>query len=173
MGALALLRAHHWYAGPMDEEARQEALLAVVDVALWFFPGPPETVYGVSRGASGADQIHLGFAGNGMALLDFAWNLPAGGDYESLHVIGDRGAAYADDHHNCVSALASKRQSAAESPPSSMPQGRQPRPQPPPVASPRKDDSLTKPHPRSDRPSKHHSSQGHPPIPFPAKPRWI
>ena len=35
-----------------------------------------------------------------MAVLDFARGLPEGQGYESLHVIGTTGAAYADDHHN-------------------------------------------------------------------------
>ncbi len=100
LGELALLRAHHWLPGPVDAATRQATLLGAVDVALWLFGAVPQTVYGLQQEAGGGLQVHLGFSGNGMALMDFAWDLPAGGDYESLHVIGDRGAAYADDHHN-------------------------------------------------------------------------
>ena len=35
-----------------------------------------------------------------MAMLDWAWSLPDGKNYDSIHLIGDRGAAYADDHRN-------------------------------------------------------------------------
>ena len=45
-------------------------------------------------------QFHLGFASDGMAMIDVATSLPSGGDYFSLTMIGGTGAAYADDHHN-------------------------------------------------------------------------
>ena len=35
-----------------------------------------------------------------MAVLDFSATLPLGPGYESVTLIGSRGAAYADDHHN-------------------------------------------------------------------------
>jgi hypothetical protein len=45
-------------------------------------------------------QVHLGFPGGGMALLDFDGRLPPGDGYRSLSVIAFAGAAYADDHTN-------------------------------------------------------------------------
>ena len=45
-------------------------------------------------------QFHLGFTNGGMAMIDLAASLPSGGDYYSLTMIGEKGAAYADDHHN-------------------------------------------------------------------------
>jgi len=46
-------------------------------------------------------QIHLGFEGGGMALIDRSRSLPVGSaPYFSSTVIGRTGAAYADDHHN-------------------------------------------------------------------------
>jgi predicted dehydrogenase len=44
--------------------------------------------------------LHLGFAGGGMAVIDYAETLPPGDGYFSLSLIGSTGAAYADDHHN-------------------------------------------------------------------------
>jgi hypothetical protein len=35
-----------------------------------------------------------------MAMLDFTDTLPDGENYRSLCLIGSKGAAYADDHHN-------------------------------------------------------------------------
>ena len=45
-------------------------------------------------------QVHLGFEGGGMALIDVAHSLPPGDGYRSLALIGSLGAAHADDHHN-------------------------------------------------------------------------
>ncbi|MEC8690236.1 MAG: hypothetical protein VX016_01635, partial [Verrucomicrobiota bacterium] len=44
--------------------------------------------------------VHLGFKCGGMALIDFTNSLPDGDNYESLCLIGAKGAAYADDHRN-------------------------------------------------------------------------
>jgi myo-inositol 2-dehydrogenase/D-chiro-inositol 1-dehydrogenase len=43
-------------------------------------------------------QLHLGFAGGGMALIDGTSSLPPGDGYFALSLIGSAGAAYADDH---------------------------------------------------------------------------
>ena len=45
-------------------------------------------------------QVHLGFPGGGMALLDYTDGLPPGDGYATLSVIGSTGAAYSDDHAN-------------------------------------------------------------------------
>ena len=86
--------------GDVSEWERAEDLVSQVDLALWFFEALPETVYAVTGGNDEVMQLHLGFPNNGMAILDFAWDLPPGRGYNSLHVIGDRGAAYGDDHRN-------------------------------------------------------------------------
>ncbi len=103
------------------------AAYAALDLALWMFGGRPEQhhtwhhpscgsglpgglpthVYAVARPARTTDlaaaeyaQVHLGFAGGGMALIDVAHTLPTGDGYDSLTLIGSLGAAYADTHHN-------------------------------------------------------------------------
>lgn len=93
-----------------------------LDVALWLMGAPPNLVYALEQVSpdwpdspdspdspvrdagdqtSGHSmQVHLGFAGGGMALIDYAGTLPPGDGYQSLSVIGSAGAAYADDHQN-------------------------------------------------------------------------
>lgn len=110
LGAPCLLRIHRWMA--MQENAtasvacshsdqREEDLAAQLDLALWLFDRRPETVYatGPRKNAESDLLVHLGFPNGGMAVIDFA-RLPPGGDYYSLHLIGENGAAYADDHRN-------------------------------------------------------------------------
>jgi predicted dehydrogenase len=100
LGELGLLRMHRWFGGADPEFSLREDLLVHLDVALWLFGETPETIYAVSRESDSIMQIHLDLPKNGMAILDFAWALPAGRNYDSLHLIGDRGAAYSDDHRN-------------------------------------------------------------------------
>ena len=45
-------------------------------------------------------QVHLGFEGDGMSVIDYSASLPPGPGYHFLSMIGSKGAAYADDHHN-------------------------------------------------------------------------
>ncbi len=78
-----------------------------IDLACWLFGQHPTEVYALGRQPprprlEGPDyvQLHLGFPGNGMALIDGARTLPPGDSYFSLSLIGSAGAAYADDHHN-------------------------------------------------------------------------
>ena len=89
LGVPGLLRVHRWRA---DAD-----LLADIDLALWLVSGEPETVFAMAR--DGYRQAHLGFSGGGMVIVDHATNLPSGG-YESVTLIGSKGAAYADDHRN-------------------------------------------------------------------------
>src|SRR5205085_8908378 len=70
-----------------------------IDLACWLFGQPPSEVYAAGRPPDYA-QLHLGFPGGGMALIDYARTLPPGDAYFSLSLIGSAGAAYADDHHN-------------------------------------------------------------------------
>jgi predicted dehydrogenase len=100
LGELGLLRLHRWFGRADSDFSRKEDLLVHLDVALWLYGEMPETIYAVSGGSDSIMQIHMGFPKRGMAILDFAWELPAGRDYDSLHLIGDRGAAYSDDHRN-------------------------------------------------------------------------
>ena len=108
LGAPCLLRIHRWTALPESESAtfsqsgRREDLTAQLDLALWLFHQRPETVYatGPRKNAESALLVHLGFPDGGMSVIDFAWRLPPGEDYYSLHLIGKNGAAYADDHRN-------------------------------------------------------------------------
>jgi myo-inositol 2-dehydrogenase/D-chiro-inositol 1-dehydrogenase len=101
LGSLGLLRAHCWRsaAGPAAATACRELSVAYLDLANWLFGAAPELVY--ARGVEPAYvQIHLGFSGGGMALIDVSDDLPPGDGYRSVTVIGSAGAGYADDHHN-------------------------------------------------------------------------
>jgi predicted dehydrogenase len=98
LGAVGLVRMHRWE--PVGT-ATPASLLCDLDVVLWLTGQSPEIVHAVEAGAGGRFvQVHLGFAGGGMALLDYSDGLPAGAGYRSLSVIGSAGAACADDHHN-------------------------------------------------------------------------
>ncbi|MDP6795265.1 MAG: Gfo/Idh/MocA family oxidoreductase [Verrucomicrobiota bacterium] len=101
LGQAGLLRIHRWL--PPDEGggSLSEHILPDADLACWLFGGAPKTVWSL-QSAANPDyiQFHLGFANDGMAMIDVAASLPSGGDYFSLTMIGDTGAVYADDHHN-------------------------------------------------------------------------
>lgn len=107
LGRPGLLRIHHWSpAGQENGNARLRAL-AALDLALWVFDGLPTHVYAAARPRGAASlteteylQVHLGFEGGGMALIDISHGLPPGDGYRSLALIGSLGAAHADDHHN-------------------------------------------------------------------------
>ena len=107
LGRPGLLRIHHWFPATDGSERAAHAGLAALDLALWVFGSLPTHVYAVARpaqttGLAAAEyaQVHLGFAGGGMALIDLAHTLPTGDGYDSLTLIGSLGAAHADDHHN-------------------------------------------------------------------------
>lgn len=112
LGAPGLLRIHDWRPRDVDGQADTtaavfEAVLPDVDLANWIFDALPGEVYAaghaaaeVTRGSYGYVQVHLGYTGGGMALVDHSITLPSGSDYFSLSVFGSAGAAYADDHHN-------------------------------------------------------------------------
>jgi xylose dehydrogenase (NAD/NADP) len=109
LGEPGLLRVHRWEAPrEIPDEHRRDAILAdlagEIDLACWLFDAPPERVYAVARGQGELRdyvQLHLGFPGGGMALIDYSRKLPEGDGYFSLSMIGSSGAAYVDDHHNC------------------------------------------------------------------------
>jgi predicted dehydrogenase len=119
LGEPALLRIHRWESRDSSHcqadatEESESTLLPIlgrlageIDAAYWFFSETPTHVFAVGR-RSASDQngleylqLHLGFAGDGMVLIDHARTLPPGECYFSLSLIGAKGAAYADDHHD-------------------------------------------------------------------------
>jgi len=100
LGVPGLIRIHRWQS-PAD---RTPGVLADIDLAIWMFQALPTEVYAVARrrtdDAVAYLQIHLGFPAGGMGLIDVSNALASVDGYFSLSVIGSRGAAYADDHHN-------------------------------------------------------------------------
>ncbi len=102
LGAPGLLRIHRWGCGASEELNRR--LIGEIDLAIYLLQGMPTSLYAVTTNPNeGADrfvQVHLGFEGGGMALIDATTRLPEGDDYYSLSLLGANGAAYADDHHN-------------------------------------------------------------------------
>lgn len=101
LGQAGLLRIHRWLPPGVGANSLAERMLPDADLACWLFGGAPETVWSLQSAANpGYIQFHLGFANDGMAMIDVAASLPSGGDYFSLTMIGGTGAAYADDHHN-------------------------------------------------------------------------
>jgi predicted dehydrogenase len=126
LGEPGLIRLHAW-SGTADFREHQRMKLRAIDVVLWLFGERPEIVQ-VSRcsldrtnfthnlgertetdnaGCACYELIHMGFSGGRSAVLDIshAPSLQAG--YWALHVIGSRGAAYADDETNVQLKLAS------------------------------------------------------------------
>ncbi|MGI8977993.1 MAG: Gfo/Idh/MocA family protein [Pirellulaceae bacterium] len=109
LGEPGLIRIHHWEeaGGELDAaHALPSALLQQIDVILWLMGKSPTVVYAVEHGERARNrqgrylQVHLGFPGDAMALLDYSSLHPPGDPYRSLHVIGSAGAAYADDQQN-------------------------------------------------------------------------
>lgn len=97
LGDPGLMRIHRWQSdAPVDPTAE-------IDLALWMFGVSPNTVYAVAKpDADNVEylQIHLGFRGGGMGLIDVSNSLLYASKYYSLSLIGSTGAAYADDHRN-------------------------------------------------------------------------
>ncbi|HJZ58130.1 MAG TPA: hypothetical protein VKE74_24525 [Gemmataceae bacterium] len=107
IGEAGLVRLHRWEpAADRSGETTNlpDPLLRDLDVTLWLTGRRPECVYAVEQKSVSLTgrymQVHLGFPGGGMALLDFDARLPPGDGYQSLSVIASAGAAYADDHQN-------------------------------------------------------------------------
>ena len=98
LGEPGLLRVHCWSGA--SNGSLTAKLFGHLDLALRLFGSSPTELYSVACGNRSYLQVHLGFAGGGMAVLDFSDRLPAGQGYDSLSLIGSRGAAYSDDHHN-------------------------------------------------------------------------
>lgn len=118
LGEVGLIRIHRWesvgqvfnlpgLAGQVENLPHVEGnlptgLLCDLDLVLWLVGKLPDAIHAVEQSdASGRFvQVHLGFPGGAMALIDFSNRLPVGDGYQSLSVIGSAGAAYADDHQN-------------------------------------------------------------------------
>ena len=101
LGQAGLLRIHRWLPPGEGVGTLADRILPDADLACWLFGSAPETVWSLQSAANPEYiQFHLGFANDGMAMIDVAASLPSGGDYFSLTMIGGTGAAYADDHHN-------------------------------------------------------------------------
>src|SRR5262249_15903656 len=117
LGVPALLRTHCWepratgdphgwdQIRDRNKGELRSRIFQQLDLALWMFPQPPMEVFAVGRAPGSAElwaeylQIHLGFPGDGMALLSISRTLPPGDDYQNVSLVGSTGAAYADDHH--------------------------------------------------------------------------
>ncbi len=111
LGEVGLMRIHRWEpfwaVSVRHRKSLPEPLLGDLELALWLFGKSPDVVYAIEQAADeqaaefgGLVQVHLGFPGGGMALITYSNRLPAGDGYQSLSVIGSRGAAYADDHQD-------------------------------------------------------------------------
>ncbi len=104
LGEPGLLRFHHWES--RSDQPLVKTLYNAVDLAIWLFGALPREIQAVGKQSAGSTadwdyvQLHFGFPAGGMALLDFSTSLPEGQSYDSWSLIGSRGAAYADDHHN-------------------------------------------------------------------------
>ncbi len=116
LGTPGLLRIHRWeplatgswpllQGGQGCDVVRD--LTADIDLAIWIFGSLPTEVYATGRRVSHGStdepdyvQVHLGFDGDGMAVIDYSASLPQGPGYHFLSMIGSKGAAYVDDHHN-------------------------------------------------------------------------
>jgi len=104
LGEPGLLRLHRWEPTSTHPTDLPAAILRDLDLSLWLMDRRPDRVFAIEQkhpdSAGRCVQVHLGFPGGGMALLDFNNRLPAGDGYQSLSVIAASGAAYADDHQN-------------------------------------------------------------------------
>ena len=115
LGEVGLVRVHRWepIVGhvsdvpgatrhvenvPHEINGLPTGLLRDLDLVLWLVGKSPDSIHAVSRFR--IIQVHLGFPGGAMALIDYSNQLPDGDGYQSLSVIGSTGAAYADDHQN-------------------------------------------------------------------------
>jgi predicted dehydrogenase len=106
LGVPGLVRMHRWAHAASSETELPLPMVLDLDIATWLMGESPDRVFAVEAhgdrtGPIGRPiQVHLGFPGGGMVLMDFAECPPANDGYQSLSVIGSSGAAYADDHQN-------------------------------------------------------------------------
>jgi predicted dehydrogenase len=102
IGEPGVLRVHRWQNGDAD---LYEKIYLDIDLASSFFSSMPSEI--CVMGKVNADtgnpdylQVHFGYDSGAMAVFNFSRSLPAGQDYDSLSLIGSRGAIYCDDHRN-------------------------------------------------------------------------
>ena len=124
LGKAALINLHRWEGaevGPSkltmtSENESSDGLvfgaLGEIDLANWFFDELPESVFAIragqgARGSASAGsssplclQLHLGYAGGRVGLIDYARGLPAKSGYHAFSLIGSSGAVYSDDQHD-------------------------------------------------------------------------
>lgn len=101
LGPPGLVRIHDWRPAAHRVAA---SLLAQLDLACWLVGSAPKLLDARARPAGNASepdyiQVHLGFTGDAMAVIDCA-SAPGQEAYYALSVIGASGAAHWDDHHN-------------------------------------------------------------------------
>ena len=100
LGNIGLIRIHKWSCGKLKKN-KSNQLIALIDLVSWLFPHKMKSIYAMKSSLNdNYQQLHFVFEKNGMAIVDNTFSLPEDGEYFSLNVIGDKGAAYADDHHN-------------------------------------------------------------------------
>jgi len=104
LGRPGLVRIHRWWQLALDDSSLGQrlppGLSRDLDLAIWLAGARPDVAYACGDIANvGAYlQVHLGFDGGGMALIDYCTRLPEDSrGYQSLHVIGSSGAAYCDE----------------------------------------------------------------------------
>jgi len=110
LGNIGLVRVHRWEA--VRAECRPTALglpgplVRDLELVLWLAGESPRVVYALEQATNKSEavtgvyfQVHLGFSA-GMALIDYTNQLPSGGGYHCVSVIGSSGAACADDQQN-------------------------------------------------------------------------
>ena len=109
LGEPGLLRLHRWAAaGECGAEGLTIGdLVNEIDLGHWLFGSPAASVYAVGRRLGRPDtahpdfvQLHLGFEGGGMALIDYAVTLPPGDGYTTVSMIGATGGVHGDDARN-------------------------------------------------------------------------
>ncbi|MEI8379331.1 MAG: hypothetical protein WCJ09_04325 [Planctomycetota bacterium] len=109
LGQFGLIRSHRWESTPglrtVDSFHLPAPLVRDLELMLWLTDQTPTVVFAVERSAQQGDtrgtiHVHLGFAGGGMALMDYADCLLPGDGYQSLSTICANGAMYVDDHAN-------------------------------------------------------------------------
>lgn len=109
LGDVGLVRSHRWMPAETGRTA-QTTLPAVlagdIELVASLVGRAPHLVFAtspspkVSNSAGRFIQVHLGFSGGAMALVDFCDRLPAGDGYQTLSLICASGAAYVDDQQN-------------------------------------------------------------------------
>lgn len=110
LGRPGLIRLHRWESAARQSETLTGIpipLLLDLDLAARLMGAPPNVLYAASPSSPvEADvtgrtiQVHLGFPGGAMALVDYSSALPSGNGYQYLSVMGSLGAAYSDDQQN-------------------------------------------------------------------------